>query len=182
MRNRAEQIYNELLVIKCKQGDSDAFDRLVAKWQRRLWNYAYKVTGSDSASWDIVQETWCGVIKGLRKLDDAGVFGCWIFRILNNKCTDWLRKQQSQTRLNAKLRDRADDDRAPRSNGAADSLEAAIEKLTPDRRILLALRYREDFDIREIAQILGIPEGTAKSRLHRTLEQLRQLMGGTQNG
>lgn len=48
MQNRAEQIYNELLVIKCKQGDSGAFDQLVAKWQRRLWNYAYKVTGSDS--------------------------------------------------------------------------------------------------------------------------------------
>ena len=181
MRNRAEQIYNELLVIKCKQGDSDAFDRLVAKWQRRLWNYAYKVTGSDSASWDIVQETWCGVIKGLRKLDDAGVFGCWVFKILNNKCTDWLRKQQSQARLNSKLRDQVDDNRTPRSDNTTDSLEAAIEKLPPDRRILLALRYKEEFDIAQIAQILSIPAGTVKSRLHRTLEQLRQLMGGTQN-
>ena len=181
MRNRAEQIYNELLVIKCKQHDSDAFEELVNKWQRRLFNYAYKVTGSDSASWDIVQETWCGVIKGLRKLDDAGVFGCWVFKILNNKCTDWLRKQQSQTRLNSKLRDQADDNRAPRSDSAADSLAEAVEKLPPDRRILLALRYKEEFDIAQIAQILGIPAGTVKSRLHRTLEQLRQLMGGTQN-
>ena len=181
MQNRAEQIYNELLVIKCKQGDSGAFDQLVAKWQRRLWNYAYKVTGSDSASWDIVQETWCGVIKGLRKLDDVGVFGCWIFKILNNKCTDWLRKQQSQTRLNAKLRDQVDENRAPRSNGAEDSLAEAVDKLPPDRRILLALRYKEEFDIAQIAQILGVPAGTVKSRLHRTLEQLRQLMGGAQN-
>lgn len=181
MQNRAEQIYNELLVIKCKQGDSGAFEELVNKWQRRLWNYAYEVTGSENASWDIVQETWCGVIKGLRKLDDAGVFGCWVFKILNNKCTDWLRKQQSQARLNSKLRDRVDDDRTPRSDSAADSLDAAIEKLTPDRRILLALRYKEEFNIAQIAQILGIPAGTVKSRLHRTLEQLRQMMGGTQN-
>jgi len=181
MRNRAEQIYNELLVIKCKQGDSGAFDQLVNRWQRRLWNYAYKVTGSDSASWDIVQETWCGVIKGLRKLDDAGVFGCWIFKILNNKCTDWLRKQQSRARLSAELRERADDNRAPRSDGAADSLAEAVDKLPPDRRILLALRYKEEFDIAQIAQILGIPAGTVKSRLHRTLEQLRQLMGRAQN-
>jgi RNA polymerase sigma-70 factor (ECF subfamily) len=182
MQNRAEQIYNELLVIKCKQGDIDAFDRLVAKWQRRLWNYAYKVTGSDSASWDIVQETWCGVIKGLRKLDDAGVFGCWIFKILNNKCTDWLRKQQSQARLNSKLRGRADDNRTPHSDSTAKSLEEMIEKLSPDRRILLTLRYKEEFDIAQIAQILGIPTGTVKSRLHRTLEKLRQLMEHTQNG
>jgi len=182
MRNRAEQIYNELLVIKCKQGDSDAFEELVNKWQRRLWNYAYKVTGSDSASWDIVQETWCGVIKGLRKLDDAGVFSCWIFKILNNKCTDWFRKQQSQTRLNLKLQDQISDNRVPRADNSADLLDAAIDKLTPDRRILLALRYRENFDIGQIAHILNIPEGTVKSRLHRTLEQLRQLMERKQNG
>jgi len=182
MQNRAEQIYNELLVIKCKQGDSGAFEELVNKWQRRLWNYAYKVTGSDSASWDIVQETWCGVIKGLRKLDDAGVFGCWIFKILNNKCTDWLRRQQSQARLSAKLRGRANNNQSPHCNSAADLLDAAIEKLPSDRRILLALRYREDFNITQIAQILGIPEGTVKSRLHRTLEQLQQLMELTQNG
>jgi len=182
MRNRVEQIYNELLVIKCKQGDRDAFDQLVAKWQRRLWNYAYKVTGSDSASWDIVQETWCGVIKGLRKLDDAGVFPCWVFKILSNKCTDWLRKQQRRARLSDELRGRANNSQAPRADSAADSLEETIEKLPPDRRILLALRYKEDFDIAQIAQILGIPAGTVKSRLHRTLEQLRQLMGGTQNG
>jgi RNA polymerase sigma-70 factor (ECF subfamily) len=181
MQNRAEQIYNELLVIKCKQGDSGAFDQLVKKWQRRLWNYAYKVTGSDSASWDIVQETWCGVIKGFRKLDDAAVFPCWVFRILSNKCTDWLRKQQSRARLSAELRDRAHNNQAPRSDSAADSLEEIIEKLSPDRRILLALRYKEEFDMGRIAEILGIPAGTVKSRLHRTLEQLRQLMGGAQN-
>jgi len=182
MRNRAEQIYNELLVIKCKQGDSGAFEELVAKWQRRLWNYAYKVTGSDSASWDIVQETWCGVIKGLRKLDDAGVFGCWVFRILSNKCTDWLRKQQSRARLSAELQGRAHNNRASRTGSAADSLEETIEKLPPDRRILLALRYKEEFDIAQIAQILGIPEGTVKSRLHRTVNELRRLVEQNRNG
>lgn len=181
MRNRAEQIHNELLVIKCKQGDSDAFNQLVAKWQRRLWNYAYKVTGSESASWDIVQDTWYAVIKGLRKLDDASVFGRWIFKIMSNKCTDWLRKQQSQTRLNAKLRDKAGNNWTPHIDSAVDSLAESVGKLSPERRILLALRYREDFNIAEIAQILAIPAGTVKSRLHRTLEKLRQLMGYTQN-
>jgi RNA polymerase sigma-70 factor (ECF subfamily) len=181
MQNRAEQIYNELLVIKCKQGDSDAFEELVNKWQRRLWNYAYKVTDSENASWDIVQETWHAVIKSLRKLDDAGVFPCWVFRILNNKCTDWVRKQQLQSRLNKDLEERLLRKTNPRANEKADLLQTDIKKLTPDRRILLALRYKEEFDIAQIAQILGIPEGTVKSRLHRTLEQLRQLMGGAQN-
>ncbi|GAI09327.1 unnamed protein product, partial [marine sediment metagenome] len=58
----------------------------------------------------------------------------------------------------------------------AESLFAAIEKLSPERRALLALRYRESFDISQIAEILGIAEGTVKSRIHRTLERLRQVM------
>ncbi|HIJ67378.1 MAG TPA: RNA polymerase sigma factor [Planctomycetes bacterium] len=182
MRNRAEQIENELLVIRCQQGDSEAYSKLVAKWQRRLFNYAYKVTGSKSASWDIVQDTWYAVIKGLRKLDDASVFGFWVFRILSNKCNDWLRKQQRRARLSDELRGRANNSQAPRADSAADSLEETIEKLSPDRRILLALRYKEEFDIAQIAQILNIPEGTVKSRLHRTLEKLRQLMERRQNG
>jgi RNA polymerase sigma-70 factor (ECF subfamily) len=70
----------------------------------------------------------------------------------------------------------------PCSDSAADSLAEAVDKLPPDRRILLALRYKEEFDIAQIAQILGIPTGTVKSRLHRTLEKLRQLMEHTQNG
>ena len=73
MQNRQEQLHNELLVIKCQQGDSKAFGDLVLKWQERLWRYAFKVTGSETAAWNIVQETWCSVIKGLGKLKDASV-------------------------------------------------------------------------------------------------------------
>ena len=58
-----------------------------------------------------------------------------------------------------------------------ESLRAAIEKLSPERRALLELRYNEGFDISQIAEILAVPEGTVKSRLHRTLNQLKQIAG-----
>ncbi|MHC4483065.1 MAG: RNA polymerase sigma factor [Planctomycetota bacterium] len=170
--------------MKCQQGDKDAFEELVGRWQQRLWHYAFQLTRSDAAAWDIVQETWVGIIKGIRKLEDAAVFPRWAFRILNNKCTDWLRKSHLESRLGEELAKHVQNESNKDKNGdeRAESLRAAVEKLPPDRRALLTLRYREEFDVSQIADILGIPEGTVKSRLHRTLEKLRYLMGRNQNG
>jgi len=177
MKKSREQIYDELLVIKCRQGNKGAFDELVGRWQKRLWHYAFKVTGSESAAWDIVQETWYGIIKGIRKLEDVSVFPRWAFRIANNKCADWLRKQRLQNQLNNELskQTQSESDKNQNSNKKTESLRAAIEKLPPDRRALLTLRYHEGFDINQIAEILSVPEGTVKSRLHRTVNELRQL-------
>ena len=182
MQNRQEQLHNELLIIECQKGNSEAFTELVGKWQERLWRYACKVTGSEAAAWDIVQETWCSVIKGLRKLKDVSVFPCWVFRILNNKCADWARKQQLQSRLNENLEENLLRKTSQRANEKADLLQTAIEKLTSERRALIMLRYKEGFDIGQIAEILNIPEGTVKSRLHRTVNTLRQLLEENRDG
>ena len=184
MQKSRDQIYNELLVLKCQQGSRDAFEELVERWQKRLWHYAFQLTGSESAAWDVAQEAWFAIIKGLSKLQDAAVFPSWAFRILNNKCVDWLRKQHLQSRLNNELAKQADiePDKNQNSSEESESLRAAIVKLPPDSRALLTLRYHEGFDIGQIAEILGIAEGTVKSRIHRTLEKLRQAMGQKQDG
>lgn len=178
------QIYDELLVIRCQAGDRKAFDELVDRWQKRFWNYAFQVTGSDSVAWDIVQEVWVGIVKGINKLEDVTVFPRWAFRILNNKCADWLRKRNLQSRLNNQIADRAqsEPDRKRNINERIESLHVAIEKLSPNGRALLTLRYHENFDIGQIAEVLGIPEGTVKSQLNRTLNQLREIVERYQNG
>lgn len=184
MRKSRSQIYDELLVIKCRQGDRAAFDELVGRWQKRLWHYAYRVTGSESAAWDIVQETWYGIIKSVRRLDDVSVFPRWAFRIVNNKCADWGRMQRRQEQLNNKLtkQKQNESDETQNTCEKTEYLRAAIKKLSPDRRVLLELRYHEGFDISQIAEILAMPEGTVKSRLHRTLNQLKQIVGRFENG
>jgi RNA polymerase sigma factor (sigma-70 family) len=183
MRKSRNQIYDELLILKCQTGDKAAFEELVERWEKRLWHYAYKVTGSDSAAWDIVQETWVGIIKGIRKLGDVVLFPQWAFRILNNKCADWLRKYHLQSKLDSELSKQAQDESDARQNidVKAELLPAAVMKLSSEQRVLLMLRYHEDFDIGQIAEILGVPEGTVKSRLHRTLSQLRQMVERHQN-
>lgn len=183
MRKSRNQIYDELLVLKCQQGDKEAFAELVDRWQKRLWRYAFGLIGSEPAAWDILQETWLGIIKGIRKLDDADVFPQWAFRVLNNKCADWLRRQYFQDKLDSELSRQAQNefDFPQGVNEKAESLDAAIEKLSPGSRALLALRYHEGFEIGQIAEILSIPEGTVKSRIHRVLNKLRQMVEDKQN-
>ncbi len=183
MKKSREQIYDELLVIKCQQSDKEAFNELVSRWQNRLFNYAYKVTGSEAAAWDIVQETWFAIIKGIKKLNNVSVFPRWAFRIVNNKCTDWLRKSKTRDKLSARLESQAHNktQQVFDSDNKTESLTTAVEKLDPDRRALLELRYHEGFDIAQIARILDVPEGTVKSRLHRTVEQLKQIVEQNRN-
>jgi RNA polymerase sigma-70 factor (ECF subfamily) len=183
MQKSWDQIYDELLVIKCQQGNRAAFNELVSRWQKRLWRYADRVTGSESAAWDIVQETWYGIIKGLRKLDDVSVFPQWAFRIANNKCADWGRRRRQQERLDDELTKQRQNELGEKQNTGEkiESLRAAVEKLSPEHRALLELRYHEGFDIGQIAKILVMPEGTVKSRLNRTLEKLRQIVERYQN-
>jgi RNA polymerase sigma-70 factor (ECF subfamily) len=141
-----------------------------------MWRYAFRVTGCESAAWDVVQETWASVIKGLGKLKDVSTFPCWLFRIVNNKCIDRARQQQRQSRLNSHLEGNRKPKASPKANEKADTLQTAVERLAPERKALIMLRYSQDFNISQIAQILNIPEGTVKSRLHRTVNELRQLM------
>jgi RNA polymerase sigma-70 factor (ECF subfamily) len=179
MAKSRAQIIDELLAIKCQQGDKEAFDELVGRWQERLWHYAFQVTGSDAAAWDIVQETWIGIINGIRKLEDVAAFPHWLFRIVNNKCADWLRKEQLQSRLDNELV-RQSQNQSHEARNVDERIEfvrTAIGRLAADQRALLTLRYREGFNIAQIAEILRIPEGTVKSRLHRTVARLRQAMG-----
>ncbi|MHC4743981.1 MAG: RNA polymerase sigma factor [Planctomycetota bacterium] len=181
MQNRQEKLHNELLVIRSQQGDEEAFGDLVGLWQERMWRYAFKMTGSEAVAWDVVQETWASVVKGLKRLKDVSTFPCWLFRIVNNKFTDLARQKKRQSRLNGHLQENLKEEASPKVNEKADVLETALEKLPPERKALIMLRYSEDFSIPQISEVLEIPEGTVKSRLHRTVNELREIVERKQN-
>ena len=90
-----EQLVDEILVMDCQSGSVKALDILVSRWQKRLWCYAYNLTGNSEAAWDITQESWLGIIKGLRKLHDPAKFRSWAYRITTNKSIDWMKKTKS---------------------------------------------------------------------------------------
>ena len=181
MGKARERLIDELLVMRCQDGDRESFDLLVRRWQRRLWRYARRLTGSDDAAWDATQETWIAILRQIRKLSDPAWFAAWAYRIVRNKSADHCRRASRQRNLADVLaeRQRANDD--PTQEGTGDAVAKALRRLPPDRQELLTLRYGQDLNLIEIAIVLGIPGGTVKSRLHHAREQLRRILEGDES-
>ncbi len=178
------RIEEELLVIRCQEGDEAAIAELVARWHPRLVRYAWRLTGNESTARDVVQESWIAVVRGIARLDDPACFPAWIYRVLHRRATDWIRGEQRRRKLHGELENaeliRADEARnAPASGSSAGrDLRGAIDRLPADDKAVLTLKYLEEFSIAEIADALGLPEGTVKSRLHYAREKLAKAWKG----
>ena len=129
-----EQLVDQLLVMRCQEGDSQALEEIVSRWQRRLWFHAYRLSGSQEAAWDIVQEAWLGILRGLKRLDDPAKFRAWAFRIVTHKAVNWVQSQQSARRMSEPL---AAEPPAADSSGEFEA-EAAQAML---RRLPLEMRH-----------------------------------------
>ena len=177
MSKTRDQLYEELLVLRCQQGDAEAWEELVASVQPRLWRYAQALVGEEEGAWEVLQEAWVAVLKGLRSVKDPGAFRSWACRIVTHKAADWLRQRKRQRLVFTELPDEASlPARAPRAADEAEAVRMATHLLPPPSRALLALRYGHDLSISEIGAVLRLPEGTVKSRLHRVREALRELL------
>ena len=176
--NKHDRLNDELLVLRCQQGDAEAFEALIGRWQRRLWQHAWRLTGDDSAAWDALQEAWIGISRGINRLDDAAAFPAWAYHIVSNKCRDSVRREQRRreaTETYAERMQREEQDAAT-ARRQHNSLKEALEQMSGPDRAFLSLRYEEQFDTAEIAGILGIPEGTVKSRLFNARQRLRKYL------
>jgi RNA polymerase sigma-70 factor (ECF subfamily) len=178
MKKSLQRLHNEDLVLRCQGEDAAAFEELVSRWQVRLWKHAVRLTQDQDAAWDVVQDSWLAIIKGIGGLDVPAAFPAWAFRIVSNKCADWVRKRQ-RWRKNAEEIASETETVSRHPMGPlqqADSLTVALRSLPGDRRAILALRYVEGFGVNEISAILEIPPGTVKSRLYHARNQLKRIM------
>lgn len=175
VQRTAAQIREELLVIRCQQGEEAAFTELVSLFQPRLLGHAFQLTGRPEAARDAVQETWLAIVSGMSRLDDPARFAGYAHRILVRRCADWTRRQQSRRKLASAVRSEAES-AAPVTSDAAPPLSRLLNKLSTDRRTLLALHYVQGLSVRDIATLLRIPSGTVKSRLHHARKALERAM------
>ena len=176
MNKQDKQIYTELLVIRCQQGEKEAFELIVKLWQKPLLVFAMRYLDQEIDAWDAVQETWFSVIKGLNKLQNPSLFVSWLFRILTNKCIDRIREKKSEVR---RLEQASIEMGSPETSNENESLSQAIQKLSNEHKVLITLRFGQGLQVGQIAAILNIAEGTVKSRLHRALARLREILGDT---
>jgi RNA polymerase sigma-70 factor (ECF subfamily) len=176
--NQHDRLNDELLVLRCQEGDTEAFETLVSRWQRRLWRHAWRLTGDESAAWDALQEAWLGISRGLNRLADAAAFPAWAYQIVSNKCRDSVRRERRQREATEVYGGSMQHKEQEAASAEQDhsSLREALEQLSGPDRAILSLRYEEQFDVREIANVLGIPEGTVKSRLFHARRRVRKYL------
>lgn len=176
--SQQERLNDELLVLRCQEGDAEAFELLVGRWQRRLWRHAWRLTGDESAAWDAVQETWIGISRGVARLADAAAFPAWAYQIVSNKCRDLVRRERRRREVTETYSEwmQREEPEAAIAEEQNSSLKEAIKQLSGPDRAVLSLRYEEDFDTAEIACILGVPKGTVKSRLFYARQRLRKYL------
>jgi RNA polymerase sigma-70 factor (ECF subfamily) len=158
------------LVDLARSGDVDAFESLVRTRMDAMYRLSLAILGNESDAADAAQETFVAVWRRLPQLRDADRFDAWLGRVAVNSCRMILRTRGRRRVRELPLADMdAIDEHAV---GSADTatpdaaiLKAAIRRLSPDHRTVLALHHLEDRPVAEVAEILGIPVGTAKSRL-----------------
>jgi len=161
------------LVEAAARGDHDAFEVLATSAGDRLYAVARLILRSSDLAEDAVQEALVRAWRQLPSLRDPDRFDAWLHRLLVNACADQgrqLRRWSLQVRP-LPLEPSIGDDTG--SVADRDQLERGFSRLKPDQRAVIVLHYYSGFSAAEIAKILGIPEGTARSRLHYSTDAMR---------
>ena len=176
MRTR-ERIVDELLVLAAQARQVDAFERLASRWNPRLLRHARRLTDDPEGARDAVQEAWLSIARGLGGLQDPACFGSWALRITSRRCADWIARRR-RTRQRFCEIDAAADVPAPTEDPGEDlwRVREVIRGLGPEQRALMAMYYIEDLSVGEIAEVLGVPVGTVKSRLYHARDRLRAVL------
>lgn len=170
MRDERCDIEDQLLVMNAQDGDAAAMEKLVSRWQKRLWQHAFRLTDDQTAAWDVTQQSWLGIIKGLRKLHDPANFRAWAYGITTNKSIDWIRKAKAARHIS--IEEIEEQQHKEKTNTG---LKELLEKLEFKKKLILTLYYFENLNIAEIGIALNIPRGTVKSRLHNARKELKEL-------
>ena len=162
---------DEDLVGRLANGDEQALRELLRRYERPLSHFIYRHTGGRDVE-DLYQETWLRVVHHAARFDRRRRFSTWLFHIAVNLCRDWHRRPPPEP-VEPPQDSGSDDLPATEVRLDAQRLLAMLPEL---QREVLLLRYYQDLTEDEVAQILGCPRGTVKSRLHNALARLAALV------
>lgn len=179
MQRNAEHIYDELLVLRAQDGEVEAMNELVSRWNHRLLAHARHLLSDESAASDALQDAWYDIVRTIGKLHDPAAYRVWMYRIVSRRCTDGIRRKVRHRRLLAGTpvpAEASSTDEQVQHSDEGRALRKALATLPGDIRAMLALRYRENLPLAAIALVLNCPATTVKSRLHEARRQLRSLL------
>ena len=138
-----DDIYDEWLVVRGRDGEDAALRELVERWQPKLLRHALRLTDGADAAGDVVQEAWVAILRGLRRLDDPACFRRWAYQIVTRKCADAVRERQRRRATTSSLAAEPAD-RTPAGRDDDDEIAAlrrGMQQLPAEVKSLLAMFY-----------------------------------------
>ena len=168
------------LICRAARGDAEAFRQLVEAYQTPAYRLAARMCGPDSAE-DVTQEAFLAAWRALPEFRGDCRFSTWLYRLVSNAAIDCLRREK-------KHRDTGDVDELELPDGGPspqeqaersdtrDAVRRALDRLSPEHRQVLLLRFMQELDYGEIARALNVSEGTVKSRINRAKSKLREVL------
>jgi RNA polymerase sigma-70 factor, ECF subfamily len=165
------------LVERARRGDQEAFGSLAAASVDRCYALAYRILRDPHRAQDATQQALLGAWRDLPRLREPELFDAWLRRLVVNACYAEARgERRHAARVRIMSLDTPTDPDVARSVAARDELEHAFRRLTPEHRAVVVLHHHLGYPLTEIAETLGIPVGTARSRLHYAVRQLRAVL------
>ncbi len=187
-----------MLVRRCIAGEAAAWEEIVQRYHRRIYNICYRFSGSPDQAQDLTQEVFIKMYGSLKSYDSQrAAFMTWMTTITRNLLVDYFRKSKQERMtdsldsapsehedampLSERIQDKATitPDARVQSQETKEAVHRALQKLSPDLREAVILRDLQDMDYREIATVLRVPEGTVKSRINRGRAELARLLQRT---
>jgi RNA polymerase sigma-70 factor (ECF subfamily) len=185
------------LVRRCAAGDAGAWEELVGRFHRRIYNICYRFAGSAEDAQDLTQEVFIKVYRTVGSFDgEKASFNTWVTTVTRNLLVDHFRKQRNDRATDSIDASQGTDEDGPtlaerlasgepgqqvhvENRERREMVQRALRQISPDLREAVILRDLQDMDYREIAQVLKVPEGTVKSRINRGRAELARLLQRT---
>lgn len=175
-----EELSDADIVARVLAGDRERYGELVLRHQASLYRHALGMVGSPDAAADLTQESFIKGYTGLSGCNDPGRFGAWVFRILRNRCLDYLKDRRRNTVPIAEDTAYADESEDPaltlEQTELGEAVTRALETLPAAQREAFLLKHVEDLSYEEMADMLGASVSALKMRVMRAREALQLLL------
>lgn len=165
------------LILECRAGDRRAFDRLLARYQRPIFNAAYRILNHREDATDVTQTVFLRAYEHFDRYDPGQRFFSWIYRIAVNEALDVSTgRRRNEPVLDELASDRPGPERVAQDGQSDADLQEALMALPVDYRTLIVLKHVQDCSYEEIGAILECPVKTVKSRLFTARQALREIL------
>jgi len=166
---------DKTLMERCLKGDRRAFEALLVKYEKPVYNAAYRMLHNREDARDVTQTVFLKVYENLDQYNPAHRFFSWVYRIALNESINWLKKSGRQEALEHEAADQGGGpEQQANDQQLGEGMEAALMMINSDYRAVIVLKHVLGCSYIEISEVLDIPEKTVKSRLYTARQQLQE--------